>query len=436
MTTPPPLIKKGLNQRVVITDAEKQALDVLYNQQGAWTHDEAVAAFGDRLQFALDQKILGRIDTLMGTMYIVLGHGRLATFDIASQAESLQVQISKAYVRLSLLELGWRVMTDTEPSRKLKQFNKTGTMLHVETDFGECLLTGHLRSGGYSRQALDSLSVRFKSTALFHNFYIVVLTPSPRRGRDYAERQKSFLKLIHVLPQSTVDGQTATRVKTVPARHGFEPDDRPYYADAAWIENPHFQSLPDITKRVLSLSRTDRIGEARRALECDAAMSGTQLKKYFGLDVVDLEGVRYVDTIIRPAKRSMANEINTTFLTWTRQIANGDDTALAHRCGTAEVRYMLGADSNRELWQAEARGALSYDNPDAVYVPGNGRRIAVEFDAGSYSPSVIRNKLDTFSDRGFEETIWAVTTSVRQRNLTQKIGARLQRGVLLANWWK
>jgi len=124
-----------------------------------------------------------------------------------------------------------------------------------------------------------------------------------------------------------------------------------------------------------------------------------------------------------------------TFLTWTRRVANGDDTALAHRCGTAEIRYMLGVDSDRAVWQAETRGKLSCENPDAVYLPEGGRRIAIEFDAGSYGPRIIDKKLRTFRERGFEQTIWGVTTSLRQRNLTRKIGAQLQREILLATWW-
>jgi len=302
------MIKQGLNQRVAITPGEKDALDILYYQQGAWTHDEAVAAFGDQLQFALDHKVLGTLDTLMGTMYIVLGHGRLATFGTASRADSLQVQISKGYLRLSLAQLGWRVISDTEPSRQLKKFDKTGTMLHVKADFGECLLTGHLRSGGYSRQALEWLTTRFKSTALYERFYVVVLTPSPTRGKEYAEKQRSFLKLVTVLPKSTINGEAATRVKVVPASADLELDDGPYLG-SAHLEDPRFQTLPDITKKVLRMGRSDRIGEARRALECDAAMSAAQLKRYFGLKVTDLEGVPYVDTIIRASKDALANEI-------------------------------------------------------------------------------------------------------------------------------
>jgi len=430
-----PRIKQGSNQRVALTTTETKALIALYNIQGAWTHDEAVAAFGDRLQFALDQHVLGTMDTLMGTMYVVLGHGRLAAFHTASDAESLQVQLTKAYVRLSLAQLGWRVMTDTEPSRQLKQYDKDGPMLHVKADFGECLLTGHMRGGGYSRQALESLTARFKSTALFRNFDIVVLTPSPTRGRDFAETQRSFLKLVTVLPKSLVNGEAATRVKVVPALPNVERDDRPYLG-TAYLEDPLFQALPDITKKVLALSRSDRIGEARKALECDAAISSVQLKRYFGLSVTDLEGVPYVETIIRPAKGMMANEVQATFLTSTRQIANGDDASLAHRCGAAQVRYMLGVTSDPDVWQAEVRGHLSYENPDAVYTPQQGQRIAIEFDAGQYNAKDIRRKLDTFQDRGFAGTIWAVTSSVRRRNLTRKIGARLAHDVMLANWWE
>ncbi|WP_161883145.1 hypothetical protein [Deinococcus alpinitundrae] len=327
-------------------------------------------------------------------------------------------------------------MTDTEPSRQLKQYDKDGPMLHVKTDFGECLLTGLMRGGGYSRQSLESLTTRFKSTALFRDFYIVVLTPSPTRRRKYAETQKSFLKLATVLPKSLVNGEAATRVKVVPARPNFEADDRPYYAGTAHLEDPLFQALPDITKTILSLSRTERIGEARRALGCDAAMSSAQLKRYFGLGVSDLEGASYVNTIIRPVKDTMANEITTTFLTSTRQIANGDDASLAHRCGAAQVRYMLGVDSDPEVWQAETRGRLSYENPDAVYLSPQGQRIAIEFDTGHYSAKDIRRKLDAFQDRGFAKPIWAVTTKVRQRNLSRKIGTRLTREVMLASWWE
>ncbi|WP_161883144.1 hypothetical protein [Deinococcus alpinitundrae] len=47
--SPPPRINQGSTQRVVLTPTETKALSALYNIQEAWTHDEAVAAFGDRL---------------------------------------------------------------------------------------------------------------------------------------------------------------------------------------------------------------------------------------------------------------------------------------------------------------------------------------------------------------------------------------------------
>ncbi|GAA3998969.1 hypothetical protein GCM10022631_07220 [Deinococcus rubellus] len=440
MTVTPPRLTKGRNQTVPITDPEKNALERLNYDDGAWTHAEATAVFGERLQYALDHRLLGAFDTLMGTMYVILGHGRFTIINASGDATSVQSQITKAYLRLSIAQLGWRVILDDEPSRKLTQFDwsQKRKMLHVKTEFGECLVTGHMRGGGYSRQALEWLTKRFKSTALSRNFYVVVLTPSPNKGRMYAKKQASFLKLITVLPRSTISDQLSTRIKVMPPRDwgGREPDDRPYLAGTGWLKDPRYQNVPDLTKQTLTLSRTDRIDAAWRALECDAAMSSAQLERHFGLEIADLEGVRYVETIVRSSKDMSANEVKTVFLTASRQIANGDDTALAHRCGTAEIRYMLGVDSDPARWQAEVRGRLSYENPDAVYVPESGGEIAVEFDAGSYGPRVIDRKLRTFKERGFQETIWAVTTDVRQRNLTKKIGDQLKRDVMLVNWWE
>ena len=426
---------QGTKSTLPLTRKEQTALDALYVTAGAWTPREAHEQLGsNRTTELLEAKHLGRFDTEMGPMLVLLTSGRLAVFGVSNQAQSLHVQLDRAYLRLSLKALGWTRLSEQTSQRHLTQYDPTGSLLEVQTDHGPVLLAGSMRSGGYSRQQLERLTLRLKSMALKHRFDVVVLTPHPRKGRDYAQKQSAFLVLKTILPRDP-DFPEVTRVKRLPTK-GRLRDDEPYLAGQAWKHEPKYAALPDLTREILQQRRRDRIDWALRSLDCDGALSDAQLQKYYGLDLDDLSDRPYIETIMRPIHGESATEIQTRFVVAGAKFSRMDESKLGHRVGTSEIRHQLGLPPEQERWRAERRESRRFEEPDAHYFDTHGLIHAIEFDTGTYTLNVIDDKLTTFRDRGFEGTIWGVTGARRQQNLTQKIGPRLERAVLLCEWWK
>ena len=435
MTQPQKMHRGKRKEPLNLTVTERDQLDHLYVFDGAWTPQEAEKAIGrDRVAELITAEYLSRCDTDMGPMILLIAAGRKAVFGISGRSVSLARQIDRAYIRLSLAKLKWTVARPGETSENLTQYDTTGRMTEVHTDQGLVLVAGSLRNGGISRQSIENVVRRMRSTALFNAFNIVLLTPSSRKGQHRAQGEAAYLTLKTILP--TNPAYTGVkRIKQLPAAR-ILPDNEPYLAGEAWKSDPRFTELPDLTKAILQLRRRERIDHAIQSLDCDGALTTVQLKRYYGLGLEDIVSKPYVETVMRPTHGDQATEPIVTFVTASRKMANLDDTVLGHRVGTGEMRHLMGVFSEVSHWKAEEREVLKFEEPDAYFYDEHGQIHAIEFDTGSYTAGVIDDKLSKFEDRGFTNIHWGVTTVTRKVNLTDKIRHRLGSDVLICQWWK
>jgi len=174
-------IANPLLSPVILTGPEQQHLDPLYVDAGAWNPQEAHAALGvDRTTELIQRGYLGRCDTDMGPMLLLMAPGRLAIYSLSGNAQSLQRQIDRAYSRLSLKELGWRQTMPGETAKNLTQYDATNRMIEVETKQGLALVTGTVHNGGVSRQQVTNIARRLRSSAVYRGFDVIVLTPSQK----------------------------------------------------------------------------------------------------------------------------------------------------------------------------------------------------------------------------------------------------------------
>ena len=122
--------RKQVNAELALTDVEIEKLDTLYVSDGAWTPQEACAAFGTQRTEELEHLgVLGRCDTDMGPMYLLLAKGRVKVFGTSGNAQSLARQIDRAYVRLSLKKLNWTENIPDETLENLCQYDTTNRMV-------------------------------------------------------------------------------------------------------------------------------------------------------------------------------------------------------------------------------------------------------------------------------------------------------------------
>lgn len=306
-------------------------------------------------------------------------------------------------------------------------------MREVMTPQGEALVYARLQGGGTSTMTVQRIVNRLRSNALLHGFEIYILTPSAERGKSRAEQHDSFL---HVLTVNPVHEKLAHVKRVKKPAHGERTTDPSPVIPPDWRGQElreQWAALPERSLDILGLTTEQRIEQAMLALECDQVLSDAQLKKHFGLVPEDLPKIRLVKTIIRPTFGATAQEEMVTFACLTNRIANLDDNKLGHRAGTAEMRMTLNAPAGPH-WQAEARGALRYEEPDALW-QSEGGDVAIEYDTGSYGMPTVHRKLDSFADRGFTRVIWAANSPTRRKNLSEKLGDKAPE-FIAAPWWK
>ncbi|MFB9993743.1 hypothetical protein ACFFLM_17430 [Deinococcus oregonensis] len=428
-------IKRGPQRPILdLSKAETELLDRLYRIDGAWTIEEALAAFGEeRLAQLLRVEALEITHTEMGEMLLLLSRGRIITYGMSSGAVSLPRQVNRAYLRLSLMQLGWHFPEPGEASRHLEQFDPSKQFREVVTQYGHTLVVGKLTGNGYSTKHMMRMTQRLRSTALAENFFVIVLTSSQRKGQIHAVQHEAFFKVITVLPQISNEQLLSRFVQDTPKS---ATPSGPYLSGEAWKRDPQYLALPRIIQNVLQCSRDERIEQAMLSLECDGVMSTAQLQSFYALTPEDLHDLYRRETLLRTTPSQRTSETKVEFLTLSKRLSRLDDYRLGHRCGTGRMRHLMDIAPNPEVWKAEHRGTLRYEEPDAVIFEQEGAERAIEFDNGTYVMAVVGKKISTFQDRGFAEIIWGVSNPLRQRNLTREIGKYLQREILLAEWWK
>lgn len=157
-------------------------------------------------------------------------------------------------------------------------------------------------------------------------------------------------------------------------------------------------------------------------LELDLALSEGQIYRWYGLSLKNLfptwGTVREVVLGVGAAPRLVR------FLVHPR-LQEASPTTLRHLAGLAEVRRLLGV---REGWEVLFQGD-GY-RPDALW-----KGMAVEYDAGEYSPKTLRVKLGAFE--AYPAQIWGTTSESRRRRIlryAQEMGIQNPLQVLVAPW--
>lgn len=418
-----------------LSDLERERLTNLYMEDGGWTVEEAKKYLpSPRIRDFLKAGILVWQGTEMGAVILLGTLGRQAVFGVGSGCVNLDSQVNRTYRRLSLKQLGWRVLEASELGFELPESLVSRRLFFCETYAGLALVGGQLTGNGYSSVHLRRLVVRYRSTALAYGFKLAILMPGKRRGQSLARRFGEVLDVVHVLPD-VGEGRQIRRV-TAPARQETRTPEGPYLAGEAWRDDPQLSTLPGLIRQTLQLSRAQRIEQAMAALECDDVMTAAQLRRFYALSPQDLPGVYQVPTVICPVPTQRANEVKITFLTLSKRLSGKSNFVLCHRCGTGHMRHLLNLPPDLDRYHLEPRSRLKYEEPDAIWEPEEGRRYALEYDHGTYSPLTVGRKIDTFRDRDFTGIIWGVGSPQRQRNLQAKIGPELYRPVLLVEWWR
>ncbi|WP_414657676.1 hypothetical protein ACINK0_07115 [Deinococcus sp. VB343] len=241
---------------VSLLNGEKEQLELLYEDLGAWTLAEAQAALGDgRLADLLQFGVLGQQDTEMGPMLQLLATGRRAVYGKVGEARSLVSQLDRAYVRLSAKKEKWLLLASDDPfAEGLTRYAPNHNLQEAYGLGGRVLLGGKLSDGGYSESAIRALGRRIRSQALSKGFRVVLLTPSPRRGRKAAEEFKNFLELYTVLP---IQQDGARRFRKVPQSEEKPGGDGPILTEE--MARLRSGSLPPATLKILQLPRQQRI---------------------------------------------------------------------------------------------------------------------------------------------------------------------------------
>lgn len=385
-----------------VTDEEKAHLHQMY-MDGTWPWEKTRQTFGDaRSHEFMTRGYLFPIQTDMGRLTLLLARGLITAFNVCDKPVAFSRQIDRTYFRLALQELGWTEM----PDQSLTEHASTKKMRAIYTSYGPALVMGLLGSGtGMTLEAMRKVAERQRSNALLHNYHVVLITPSARRGRKLGNRHSSWFHVVHCLPK-VGDGQRLN------IQREMESTRSPSVA------------LPD---------REERVAVALQALQVDTVLSRRQLERYYGLNPTDLAGVPYVETVSRPVHARYGLEVPNRIYLAEKKMSRLHDHDLTHRAGVAEIRHQLGAPADPNEWEVEARGRLRYEEPDAVWRTVLGD-IAIEYDTGSYTMKAVDKKVETFRDRDFMQTIWGTASDTRAARLSQVLGPQGVQ-VMTAQWW-
>jgi hypothetical protein len=111
---------------LILTTSERDHLDSLHINDGAWTPQEAAAKLAKtRTSELIERGYLGRSDTDTRPM-LLLAPGRTAVFGTSRKAQSLSRHIDRASVRRCLLDLGWIQTKPGETAENFWQYDTTG----------------------------------------------------------------------------------------------------------------------------------------------------------------------------------------------------------------------------------------------------------------------------------------------------------------------
>ena len=150
------------------------------------------------------------------------------------------------------------------------------------------------------------------------------------------------------------------------------------------------------------------------ALATDQVLSLAQLERHFNLFEADARrlGVRVFGVAVSKTKGS-TQQATYRFVIRKGKQAPRDGATVRHLSGTAEMRYLLGAP--HDAWVSDAGRRWAKHQPDALWTTPEGV-VAIEYDAGSYDPKTIADKLMSFK-AGYARQIWGTPSPARAKHL-------------------
>jgi len=151
----------------------------------------------------------------------------------------------------------------------------------------------------------------------------------------------------------------------------------------------------------------------KEALEVDKALSLGQCWRRWGVGLEEIKetGVHTVEAQIGLTRYQRPQSV--VFVCSSRSVAKLHPNQLRHLAGVAEMRRILAATP--DSWCSEAQRERALLIPDAVWKTPEGP-VAIEFDAGSYSPKQVEQKVWRFS-RNYIKQIWGTPGKLRQLRL-------------------
>lgn len=155
----------------------------------------------------------------------------------------------------------------------------------------------------------------------------------------------------------------------------------------------------------------------------DLALSEGQVIRWYG---ISLDSFLPTWGVVREAVLGLGSSSRPVRFLVHPRLERASSNTLRHLAGLAEVRRLLEA---REGW----RVALHADGykPDALW-----GSVAVEYDAGEYSPKTLRVKLGAYES--YPAQVWGTVSETRRRRIlryAEEMGIQNLAQVLVAPWF-
>ena len=155
---------------------------------------------------------------------------------------------------------------------------------------------------------------------------------------------------------------------------------------------------------------------ALKVLRCHRVVTVRQLDRLYGLPARVLSGLPRRTVTVTPVHMRRSLWVDATFVALDEDLLNQDSGELTHLVGTAAMQALLDIplDQWRVLPSWHARG----NRPDAEYDhPGGRGLVAVEYDSGTYTRTLVKQKLKDYRDQGYHQTVWGAASALRGKRL-------------------
>lgn len=345
----------------------------------AFAPPEAARAFGGELEGLIDTGILTVSATEIDGL-VHLGAAGLRALGLnPHKGPRIPTLVDHTYARHCLMQLKWRVLRP--PSHALGRTGTAGLYWLACTARGdEVLVMGKATAGGYGAQMVRRQLPKMGTTLRLDGRQLVILHPT---GRGFSQLVREHDGRVRVIRMAISTDETRALDAAAPP-----------------------SNLPAHLTRAL---RTDRV------------LTAGQLRTYYGATPEQLASLPTVRRTVQPS-HTRADTVTATFhsldvpglRTWTAG-------QLMHLAAVAEMRHQLEASLHVERWRSDAAGHHTDEQPDATCRTPDGRRVAIEFDRGTYHSTKIGAKLISYAEAGYDLVWWGVMGERRAQHLRQQI---------------